>query len=309
MSAMTPSGIPDATDATRGLMSAADKGKLDLYPANPDDLGGGVVEAVTDGNGLTLTTGTLAMGAAGAAASGAVTTGAQTFAGAKTLSGAVLNGITTIAEAVTSLVRAAGAALVLRSTAGALSTDVAVRVGTEVSDAGTHASAKLLQVGTGIGGTFVERLYATKTRLLGYGLDLQPSSGSWIGHFSFTGGIGYVVTVGGALVVGNGLSVGSALYANSSTGRIDQAGTDSSGTAGAATINKPIGKSAIASGASSVVIANNLVAAGDNVHVTWHGDHGQTRSWVTTAAGSFTVHLNAAASANTAFCWVVSKRI
>lgn len=158
--------LPPASATRRGTMSAADKEKLDLYPADPDDLGGGVVEAVTDGNGLTLTTGTLAMGAAGASDAGAVTTGAQTFAGAKTLSGAVLQGITTIVEAVTSLVRATGATLVLRSSAGALSTDVAVRVGTEVSDAGTHASAVLEEVGTGLGGTFVRSFAFLKGGIL-----------------------------------------------------------------------------------------------------------------------------------------------
>jgi hypothetical protein len=43
-----------------------------------------VVTAVTAANGLTLTTGTLAMGAAGIASAGAVTTGSQVFSGGKT---------------------------------------------------------------------------------------------------------------------------------------------------------------------------------------------------------------------------------
>jgi hypothetical protein len=95
----------------------------------------------------------------------------------------------------------------------------------------------------------------------------------------------------------------------SASGRVDQSGTDSSGTPGAATINKPTGVSAIASGSATVVITNSLATTTSRILITWHGDHGQTRDWVVRAAGSFTVTLNAAASANTAFSWEVSTII
>lgn len=93
--------------------------------------------------------------------------------------------------------------------------------------------------------------------------------------------------------------------------RIDVLGGDSSASPGNATINKPTGKSAIASGATSVTITNSNVAAGDQVFITWHGDLGTQSKipWVTTAAGSFTVNVGTAPGSAVAFCWVVSKRI
>ncbi len=99
------------------------------------------------------------------------------------------------------------------------------------------------------------------------------------------------------------------------SGRIDQLGTDSSGTPGSRTganaINKPTGKSAIASGQTTCQIDNALVAAGDQVHITWHGDLGTQSKvpWVTTAAGSFTVNVGTAPGSNVAFCWTVQKRL
>jgi hypothetical protein len=85
-----------------------------------------------------------------------------------------------------------------------------------------------------------------------------------------------------------------------------KAGTDSSGTPGAATIDKPTGISAIANGAASVVITNALAKTTSRIMITWLGDHGAARSWVTPAAGGFTVNLSAAAGADTSFCWEVS---
>lgn len=102
---------------------------------------------------------------------------------------------------------------------------------------------------------------------------------------------------------------GSERLSVNASGRFDQSGSDSSLTPGNATINKPIGKSAIASGADTVRITNSLVAAGDQVQLTWHGDHGRTRSWVTTAAGYFDVFLDDVAAGNAAFCWEIKKRI
>lgn len=90
-------------------------------------------------------------------------------------------------------------------------------------------------------------------------------------------------------------------------GRVDQSGTDSSATPGAATINKPTGISAIASGATTVVITNILANANSRITVTWLGDHGAPRWWVTRAAGSFTVTLSAPATANTPFSWEVAS--
>ena len=90
-------------------------------------------------------------------------------------------------------------------------------------------------------------------------------------------------------------------------GRLDQRGTNSGASPGAATADRPVGINAIASGATSVTITNSLVAANSRVILTFHADHGAARWWVTRAAGSFTVNLSAAATANAAFSWEVSS--
>jgi hypothetical protein len=92
----------------------------------------------------------------------------------------------------------------------------------------------------------------------------------------------------------------------SSAGRVDQFGTDSSGTPGNATINKPTGISAIASGSSTCVITNSLATLTCRPKITWYGDHGATRDWVNRASGSMTVELSSPASADTSFGWEIS---
>lgn len=89
----------------------------------------------------------------------------------------------------------------------------------------------------------------------------------------------------------------------------DQPGTDSSATPGNATINKPSGISAISSGTNNVTITNSLANTNSKIMVTWLGDHGAARFWVTRAAGSFTVNISTNASANTSFCWEVASLI
>ena len=84
---------------------------------------------------------------------------------------------------------------------------------------------------------------------------------------------------------------------------------DSSGTPGAATINRAAGKSAIALGASSVVITNSLVTATSLIFVTPQGAtaaDATLTSWrVNPGAGSFTVTGNANATAAWPFSWMV----
>jgi hypothetical protein len=83
--------------------------------------------------------------------------------------------------------------------------------------------------------------------------------------------------------------------------------TDSSGTPGAATINKPSGKSAIAAGASSVTITNNTVTASSIViPVLMTSDATLTSiQRCVVSAGSFTITGNAAATAATTVGWWV----
>lgn len=68
--------------------------------------------------------------------------------------------------------------------------------------------------------------------------------------------------------------------------------TDSTGTPGAATINKPCGRSAVLTGASSVVITNSTVAATSNIQVTpLSSSASDCTNWYVSAvgAGSFTL--------------------
>lgn len=226
---------------------------------------------------------------------GIVSTGVQTFAGVKTF----------LARIITTLGITAGLnRLDLRSDLGAGASDVCSVVGSTVADASVNASAKLLSLRTGLGLTEVEKVYWEKNgAYIGTYIRL-PSDGSGgldlglcrqFGN-NFSGNIFYNFN-GGVSVIG----------LNTSTGRIDQRGTDSGAAPGAASIDRPVGINAIASGATSVTVTNNLVAANSRVMVTFHADHGAARWWVTRAAGSFTVTLSAAATANAAFSWEVSN--
>lgn len=269
---------------------------------------------------------------------GLVSTGAQEFGGAKTLSGSILNGITTIAEAVTNLVRAVGASLVLRSSLGAGASDVAVKLGSSVADGSVNAAARLAQFSTGIGGTEVAKSFVRKGgsyvidlsgagALFGLGsmTDLAniaigvKTDGGTVGFFNVNNAAGLFFNTSSGLAgctgtfaasgeVRAGFNFGSGVAAAriDSTGVLWQSGTDSSGTPGAATINKPTGKSAVASGASSVTIANSICSAASRVLVTFHADPGG-RYWVVPGAGSFTLHLSTAAGANLPFSWEVSN--
>lgn len=91
------------------------------------------------------------------------------------------------------------------------------------------------------------------------------------------------------------------------------ASTAANTTAGALTINALSGKSAIATGASSVVITNNLVTAGSKVfayvsQATADGTLLRVER-VVPAAGSFTIYGTANATANTLVDWVVLNSI
>lgn len=84
--------------------------------------------------------------------------------------------------------------------------------------------------------------------------------------------------------------------------------TDSTGSPGAATINKTSGSSAIAVGASSVVITNSKAATTSRILITNTETDATclTTPWVVTkASGSFTVTAPANCTAATNFDWLV----
>jgi hypothetical protein len=95
-----------------------------------------------------------------------------------------------------------------------------------------------------------------------------------------------------------------AVYRN---GKIGFDSTDSSGTPGAATINKPSGKVAIAAGAASVVVTNSTVTAASIVLAIVQVSDATltTINSVVPAAGSFTITGNAAATAATKVAFIV----
>lgn len=224
---------------------------------------------------------------------GLVSTVAQTFAGAKTF----------LARIVATLGITSGAnRLDLRSDLGAGASDVCSVVGSTVADASVNGVSALWSARTGIGtGTEIEYLRLEKQSFI------VGTSGNSINYLRIRGS-GGSVWIGGSgqnLTFENDL--GGVYLRIFSGGRIDQRGTDSGASPGAATADRPAGVNAIASGATSVTITNNLVAANSRVMVTFHADHGAARWWVTRAAGSFTVTLSAAATANAAFSWEVSN--
>lgn len=91
------------------------------------------------------------------------------------------------------------------------------------------------------------------------------------------------------------------------SGSLRISATDSTGTPGAATINKTAGRSAIALGASSVVITNNQVVAGSLVFIQplARDATGLLPAVTTTASGSFTVSTSANCTAALSFNWHV----
>ncbi|MHB1065426.1 MAG: hypothetical protein ACYC1Z_13225 [Georgenia sp.] len=157
MSSVFPSPVGPATTAKRGTMSAADKAKLDAVTGtNTGDVALGAVGTTPAAEGASLAGQVLTLQPADATHPGVLTTGAQTIGGVKTLTAAVLAGITSITEAVTSLVRAVGVSLVLRSSLGAGASDKCVVVGSSEVDGTVNASAQIWTAATGIGGTQVD---------------------------------------------------------------------------------------------------------------------------------------------------------
>ena len=88
----------------------------------------------------------------------------------------VTSALATLQSVLTNLVYATGATLVLRSSLGAGSSDVATKIGTSESDVDVNSAANLLVISTGIGGTETKKAYVLK-------------SGAWQARaFSNTGG-------------------------------------------------------------------------------------------------------------------------
>lgn len=213
---------------------------------------------------------------------------AQTFAGVKTF---------------TSLLVASAGVQVgsLFNTNGTGASDVGVKVGVSMADASVNSTAGILSARTGIGGVEVEYFRVEKQSFIVGNVALSTN---YLRIRSFGGSVWFGVT-GQNLTVENDL--GGVYFRLLSGGRIDQSGTDSTGTPGNATINKPTGKSAIALGAASVVVTNSLVTAASRVLITPHARDATCKELIAVpAAGSFTVSGTANATAALPFSWEVS---
>lgn len=235
---------------------------------------------------------------ASATARGLVSTLAQTWAGVKTFASLII--------------ASAGIQVAsLFNTNGSSASDVGVKVGVTTPDASVNASAKLLSVRTGIGATEVERFYWTKdTMHLGGGGVWSALISSEI--FWRTSGTSiFALLPSGIARSGYGFDVNPAFGANlswqvQSSGLMNQSGTDRASTVGNDTQHKPSGINTIASGATSVVITNNLVpnpaTAKVRLNLSWRGDPG-SRWWWTQGTGTITINLQSAAPANVSFDW------
>jgi hypothetical protein len=95
---------------------------------------------------------------------------------------------------------------------GSGASDVVIQAGTTLADGSVVSTAKLLQVGTGIGGTFVEKFYITKAGGITTGA-FSTLVGGW------TTGNSCTMTSGASLSMsGGGSSTGNVLNLGSSTG-------------------------------------------------------------------------------------------
>lgn len=225
----------------------------------------------------------------------------------------------------------AGQSNILAGPLGAGATDVVTKIGSTVADAGVNAAAKLASFRTGIQGTETEATYILKdgtmiatAQSIGFGLFVNGRAGGFLFN-SGASELGIMTSNAASGIffnLGSGLSRCSAAFqagtdvrsgggstfgVMTSTGQYNCSGTDSTGTPGAATIDKPSGKSAIAAGASSVTITCNAVTAASRLMVTFHArDATGLLPIAVPGAGSFTVTTSANCTAALPFSWEVN---
>lgn len=133
-------------------------------------------------------------------------------------------------------------------------------------------------------------------------IDAAPTAGT---NATITNAYALWVDAGTARFDGAALLSGGATIA----GNLEFAGTDASGTPGAATINQPAGTVAIAIGAASVTVTNSLVTASSRVFATLQFVDATltTIRTVVPANGSFVVTGNANATAATKVAFIVTN--
>lgn len=273
-------------------------------------------------NGLSFNAGTLVlqMQPADATHPGAVTTGTQTIAGAKTLSGGITLGASgiTFNDATTQTTAAAAptiAAFGSSPTAnGATISGSAITLqpadgthpGAISTGAQTIAGAKTFS-GTVTGSGF----FTANTAGYGFGGSSGSTQGFWASGsntlMTWAGAGNHAeIQSNGGVVGARFNSTGIDLTANTDA-EVTMAATDSSGTPGAATVNKPSGQAAIAAAAGSVVITNSLAKTTSVITATLQATDTTCVAIknVIPASGSFTINVNAACTGNTKVGWVL----
>lgn len=107
------------------------------------------------------------------------------------------------------------------------------------------------------------------------------------------------------------LDVAGKFGVDGTSGKTLQSGTiTAGGTTGAQTINKPVGSVNFAAGATSLVVTNSLVSTSSLVFCQiMTNDATATSTQVVVASGSFTIYLNAAATAETKVAFHVIDKL
>ncbi len=230
---------------------------------------------------------------------GLLSTVAQSIAGAKTF--------------LATIVASAGIQVAaLFNTNGTGASDVGVKVGSSQAAGSINGGYKPFSIRYGLnGGTEVEQVYFDAYGNLFLNVQNNGSGTQALYAYAGSGGKAVVHAQGGSAATDlyrGTLDFVGITYTVKSSGQVSQSGTDSSGSPGAATINKPSGVSAIAGGATTVTITNSLVTTTSRVMLTWYGDLGtqSKQPWVTRSSGSFTVNVGTAPAGAVSFGWEVS---
>jgi hypothetical protein len=146
----------------------------------------------------------------------------------------------------------------------------------------------------------------TEMHFLNGSIQLRSASGSAVRLQSFNGGVtGLQVNGadGAVFLLGPGFTANTSLYIDSNRQAKSMIVTNTAaGTTGAQTINKPLGRVNFAAGATTLVVTNSYVTTASNIQATIQSDDATAKSVVVSAksAGSFTLKLGAAATAETA---------
>lgn len=193
---------------------------------------------------------------------------------------------------------------------GGSSNNIAVHIPTGELWIGSASVSPLTQIiYNTIGGAGATRAVSGSTNIMQWGVN---SLGTYGGSVNNVNGANFHIYDLQSSAYRIGLNASGDLYIGPSSStfgfRFTQAGNlevsktmTAAGTVGAQTINKANGSANVAAGQTTLIVTNNLVATTSNVFVQVYGtDATATSARVTRAAGSFTITLNAAATAETA---------